>query len=157
MNLIYFTAGDGLADGELRRQTLRISEVLAAIKSAQADHDLDLMSCASLDDEFRKLTVFQRRELTELIQQGLFERFCRLRIPYADTIRRSNYGSLAAVAKELKWVLRSGEPASIYVIGPGVDEVPHLVRAPNAKFIDTIQHDPALSWFWGELKKAANA
>lgn len=157
MNVIYFASGDALKDGEIRRQCLRIPEVLTVVQLAQKEHDLDLMSCLSLDEEYRKLNEFQAREFRDLVQQGLFERFCRLRVPYADTIRRSQYRSVAGAVKEFKWMLRTGEPTTIYVIGPGMDEVPRLVSAPNASWIDVIDNDPQLAWFWGELKKAANA
>lgn len=157
MVFVYFTAGETLGDGEIRRQCLRIPEVMTAVREAQREHDLDLMSCLGTDDEYRKMNDFQRRELTALVQKGLFERFCRFRIPYADIIRRSNYRAAAAVAKEFNWLLRSGDPITVYVIGPALDEVPALVANPKAEWIDIIDHDPQLAWFWGGIKKAANA
>lgn len=157
MNIVYFTGGEVLNDGEIRRQCLRIPEVLTAVQGLQKAHDLDLMSCLSLDDEFRKMNEFQQKHMRDLIQQGIFERFCRLRIPYAEIFYRSQYRSAAAVAKEIKWLLRTGERMDVYVVGPGLDEVPHLVAEPKAKWVEVIENDPRLDWFWGELRKASNA
>lgn len=157
MNVIYFTLGQSLLDGEIRRQVLRIPEVSAALQQAQPSHDVDLMSCLLLDEEYRKVSVETKSALTDLVQQGLFERFCRARIPYADIIRRSTYRGPAAAAKEFKWLLRTGDPLTIYVIGPGLDEVPMLVKDHRAEFIDVIDRDPELQWFWAELKKVAHA
>lgn len=157
MVVIYFTAGQSLLDGDIRRQVLRIPEVLRTLQEAQPNHDVDLLSCLTLDDEYRKLSVATKDALTDLVQQGLFERFCRARVPYSDIVRRSTYRGPAAVAKEFRWLLSTGEPLKIYVIGPGLDEVPMLVKDHRAEFIDVIDRDPELQWFWAELKKVANA
>lgn len=158
MNLIYFTSGSGLFDGDVRRQCLRIAEVLSAVQGAQAAHkDWDLMSSLMLDEEFDKLDETRRRELTRLVQWGLFEKFCRHRIPYADMFYRVNYASPTLVAKEFRWLLRTGDPLTIYVVGPGLDEVPLILKDHRAEFIETIDFDDSLQWFWSGLKKVANA
>lgn len=157
MTIVYFADGEVLDDGEIRRQCLRIPEVQTAVNKLQKAHDLDLVSVITLDDEFRKLNEFQQKHMKDLIQQGIFERFCRLRLPYSEIFYRSQFRSAAAVVKEIKFLLRGGEPCDIYVVGPGMDEVPQMVNEPHARWIDVIDNDPQLQWFWGELRKAANA
>ncbi|MBX2989285.1 MAG: hypothetical protein KF802_15460 [Bdellovibrionaceae bacterium] len=158
MNLIYFTNGAGLADGEIRRQCARIPEVLASLQDAQASHPTwDILNTFLLDEEFARADGDQRRDLVRWTQWGLFERFCRQRIVYAEIFYRVNYASPLLVAKEFRWLLRTGEPVKIYVIGPGLDEVPMLLRDARAEFIEAIDADPSLAWFWSGLKKVANA
>jgi hypothetical protein len=161
MNLLYFTSGHSLQDGEIRRQLLRIPEVLQVLRMAQAKHESwDLIASLLLDEEYARLSLEQREELIQIVQHALFERFTKTRIPFADLIRRSTFVSPAAVAREFAWRLEK-EPTlarlTVYVIGPGLDEVPMLLKDPRVEFIDLIDDDPALQWFWPELTRAADA
>lgn len=159
MNLIYFTDGGSLLDGDVRRQALRIPEVLSAVRAEQpsVNSDGDLMSQVLLDDLFAKLCPVRKTWLCGVIQNAIFQRFCATRTTYTEMIRRKEFRSAAAVAKEINWQARSGEPVTVYVIGPGLDEVPLLVKSPKIEFVDVIDQDPGLQWFWPALQKVANA
>lgn len=157
MNVIYYTAGSALADGEIRRQCLRIPEVLAILQEAQRGRKSDLISCLALEDEWRKLSTADRAELISVVQQGLFARFCQAQIPHGEVIRRSDYQGPMFVAKELRWMLASAGSISVHVIGPGLDEVPMVLKDHRVEFIDVIENDPALHWFWSEIKRIAHA
>lgn len=159
MNLVYFTSGHGVLDGDIRRQVLRIPEVLGHLNKAPSStgDSWDVWPSLLLDEEFAKLEVSRRVYLINLIQQGLFERFCRLRVPYVELLRRASYVSPQAVANEMNLILGPHAEGTVYVIGPGLDEVPLLVRQPRVEFVDIIDQDPALHWFWPELRRVAQA
>lgn len=159
MNLIYFTDGKSLNDGDVRRQALRIPEVLTAIRAEQPSDSAsgDVLSEMLLDDQFNKLCPVRRTQLCRVVQNAIFERFCRTRTPYTEMIFRRDFRSASAVAKELNWQARTGEPVVVYVIGPGLDEVPLMAKNPKIEFVDVIDADPGLQWFWPALQKAANA
>lgn len=154
MNLVYFTSGVGLQDAEIRRQVLRIPEVLTHLrKSPPEGESWDYLGSLLLEDEYQKLCPVQKRHLINLVQQGLFERFMRTRQPYTEIFRRASFARAQDVVREFQWLLRGGESLRIFVIGPGLDEVPMLLRHPRAEFIDVIDQDPQLQWFWSELSR----
>ncbi len=154
MNLVYFTSGEGLQDVEIRRQVLRIPEVLSHLrKFSNEDEGWDYLGSLLLEEEFVKLCPVRRRHLTNLVQQGLFERFNRARQPYEEMIRRVCFTSAEDVLRQFQWYLRTDEALRVFVIGPGLDEVAFHLRNTRAEFIDMIDHDPQLQWFWSEIRE----
>lgn len=156
MNIIYFTAGDTLLDGELRRQSLRIPEVLISVNQSPLKKEVDLLVSLLLDEEFKKLTKLQVNIFIQAAQEGLFERFCRARVPYAEIIRRRDHRDAAGAAHEILAHATVGEKTKVYVIGPGMDDVTQRLRGKSFEVIDVIANDPLLDWFWPEIKKAAS-
>lgn len=157
MNVVYITSGQILNDGSVRRQALRVPEVLAALQEVQVNYRIDLLATCLLDDEFRRLGKPIKAELIAILQRGLFQRFLKFQIPYLQMISRHDFQSLAAVAKELRWIAHTNSIQNVYVVGPGLDEVPLLIPDRQLRFIDTVAFDAELDWFWSELAKAANA
>lgn len=158
MNFVYFTNGSSLLDHETRRQSLRIAEVLSSLQSAQKSHpNWDVMSSVILEEEFRRLTDDQKKEIRNLIQWGLFERFRRSGISYTEVIHRDHFATTSALVKQFAWLLKSDQPTTVFVVGPGVDEIPMILKNPQVKFVDIVERDPTLSWFWSSLSQVANA
>lgn len=158
MNIVYFTAAESLADGDLRRQCIRIPEVLSRISRSQEEHlGWDLVGSLVLDDVHAKLSGEKQRILHEIVQHGIFERWMKERIPYAERLRRFDFRTSKAVVRELQRLKGEDRDISVFVIGPGYDEVCSQLMRKGFTFFDVIAQDPALSWFWPEMKKALQA
>lgn len=115
------------------------------------------MSSVILEEEFRRLSDERKKELRNLIQWGLFERFRKTGIEYTEVIHRDHFATTAALINHFAWLLKRDEAATIFVVGPGIDELPMILKNPRVEFVDVIEHDPTLNWFWPSLSKAANA
>lgn len=157
MELVYQTAGESLFDEEIRQACLRIPEVLTAVQVAQKDREWDLLATMSLTEQFAKLASAQKAELVGIVQSGLFARFQKSFPRLQEVVSRASFGSAPAVVNELRWRMRAAESVTIYVVGPGLDEIPRLLGERRVRFIDVIDQDPMLDWFWPNLKRAANA
>ena len=155
MNVVYFTNGETLFDHELRRQCLRIPEVLQSINQSPLKEQIDWPSSLLLDDEFRKLEAPVQQRVIQYIQQGLFDRFCQSNVPYADILRRPPKGTAQEVIQTLQAFISAQSSLCVYVIGPGLDEVSIRLKSPKLRWIDVIENDPLLSWFWPPLAKTS--
>lgn len=157
MNVVYFTAGETVLDHDIRRQCLRIPEVLHALNSSSLKNEIDLMPSLLLDEEFSKLGQVLQMQVVQHVQNGLFERFLRARLAYQEIYRRRDKGGADFVLNALLGHAKEDFLVQVFVVGPGLDELSLRTKNhKNIKWIDVIAQDPLLEWFWAPLSKAAN-
>ncbi|MBX3040358.1 MAG: hypothetical protein KF789_06575 [Bdellovibrionaceae bacterium] len=158
MNLVYFTEGWGLLDADLRTQCLRLPEVLTEIRRLQETlPGTELLNTVPFREEFDAFSMDLKVQVIEAIQKGLADRIFQRGLTFDGILRRRDFSGPAAVATDIRWRLAQAERIRVEVVGPGFDEIPRLLQDDRIEFVDSIAADPALSWFWDEFKKAANA
>lgn len=154
MNVLYFTAAEALADGDLRRQCIRIPEVLSRISRSQQEHPgWDLVGSLVLDEVHSALPPEKKRLLHEIVQHGIFERWMKERIPYGERLRRFDFRDSSAVVREFLRLKGEDRDLTIFVVGPGLDDVCFQLMRKGFSFSDVIARDPQLTWFWEEMKR----
>ena len=157
--LVYFTSEAWIDDGELRRQVIRIPEVMARIRKLEKSQgDKDWLSVFIIDEEFQKLSRSEKIYLSNLAQQALFERAqSKLQIQVEEVIRRSQFENIQQTLDVFvqKQFDIDETRKQVLVVGPAADEVMFLLRGNKKfEFIDLVDQDPCLSWFWPKLEKA---
>ena len=163
MKLLYFTLGTSLLDEQMRRQLVRIPEVLSEIRKVKMQPKLQcqdpVMAFLGLNDFKNTNLKGSLEDWVTVVQKGLFNRLRKSGFKYSGLFKRSRLeqnGSLESVFVPL---LQSKPMIEVYVIGPGFDDLKtHLDRIQknfrlncDVVFVDVISQDSKLRWFWSEI------
>lgn len=155
MTVVYFTDGALIEDVRVRRLLLRIPEVLTTLRdSAQEFVNCDLFLVMNEKDVFDSMNYHQKEYLKTILQTALFDRW-RSQGRSPDLIlRRKDYNQISDLKSIFK-KLATIDSLRVITIGPGYDEMENFLRRDlliTNSLNDTISVDPALNWFWADLK-----
>lgn len=156
MTVIYFTDGALIDYVLVRRSLLRIPEVISELKNKQGEFlEIDLFLAMNEEDVYSQLNFHQKQYLKKIIQNGLYQRWCKNGIEPDLIIKRTDYSrtdDLVGVFQRLSTL----DALNIVTIGPGFDEIESLLRLQlkisTEPLKDAISYDPKLNWFWTDLK-----
>lgn len=155
MMVIYFTDGALIEDVRIRRLLMRIPEVLAHLRDSSEEFvNCDLHLVMNEKSVYDLLNYHQREYLKTILQSALFERWKNQGGCPDLILRRKDYNQI----EDLKCIfqkLSTIDTLKVVTIGPGFDEVEAFLRkelAVSHYFNDIISVDPALNWFWPDLK-----
>ncbi len=155
MMVIYFTDGALIEDVRIRRLLLRIPEVLAQLRdSSQEFVNCNLHLVMNEKSPYDILNYHQREYLKTILQCALFERWKNQGGNPDLILRRKDYNQIEDL-KSVFQKLATIDTLKVVTIGPGFDEVETFLRkelAVTQNFNDIISVDPALNWFWADLK-----
>lgn len=178
MRILYFTDGAGIELMGIRSSLLRVPEVLSSIRQAQENvRYVDLMTVMGLEDlEFARIPSALRTLLINVCQRGLHQRWVNRGFEADLILRRINYRDSNELKEALHSFLRKKtedfvispdklhllhflKSVEVTIIGPGYDEVEIWLRREissrqDIKVLikDVIESDPALEWFWPQVK-----
>lgn len=161
-SLVYFTSEAWIEDRELRRQVIRIPEVMGRVRKLESSQSgKDYLSVFIMDEEFQKLSWSEKIHLSNLVQQAIFERIqSKLQIQIDEVIRRSQFRDMFEAVDKFSGVekkLQDSEVKEVLVVGPGSDEVMFLLRGHKKfKFVEILDQDPNLGWFWSEFQELSD-
>lgn len=156
MTVIYFTDGALIDYVLVRRSLLRIPEVITELKQKQNEFlNIDLILAMNEQEVYDQLNFHQKKHLKKIIQNGLYQRWCKNNIEPDLVIKRTDYirtDDLVGVFQRLSTL----DALNIVTIGPGFDEIESLLRLQlkisTEPLKDVISYDPKLNWFWADLK-----
>jgi hypothetical protein len=163
MKLLYFTLGTSLLDEQVRRQLIRIPEVLSEIRKVKLQPKFRgqdaVMAFLGLNDLSQPNLKGNLQDWVAVVQKGLFNRLRKSGLKYSGLFKRNRMTSnLENIFVPL---LQSKSKIEIYVIGPGFDDLKTQIDRIQKKFrlncdvvlIDVISQDPKLKWFWSGVTK----
>jgi hypothetical protein len=167
MKLLYFTLGNSILDEQIRRQLVRIPEVLSELRKMKIQsksHGYDaVMAFLGLNDiqnsERKGDIKGSFEDWVQVVQRGLFLRLRKTGFKYSGLIKRGRLNSQLSVESTLLPLLQSKNFIEIYVVGPGFDDLKMVIADIQKKyrlqceveFIDIIHEDKKLHWFWSEI------
>ena len=155
MTVIYFTDGALIEDVRIRRLLLRIPEVLGNLRDSSEEFvNCDLHLVMNEKSIYDFLNYHQREYLKSILQSALFERWKNQGGSPDLILRRKDYNQIEDL-KSIFQKLATIDTLKVVTIGPGFDEVEAFLRKELAvaqSFNDIISVDPALNWFWADLK-----
>jgi hypothetical protein len=155
MTVVYFTDGALIEDVRVRRLLLRIPEVLSTLRdSSQEFVNCDLFLVMNEKNNFDSMNYHQKEYLKTILQAALYERW-RSQGRSPDLILRRKDYNLVADLKCIFKKLATIDSLRVVTIGPGYDEMENFLRRDlliSQSLNDTIAVDPALNWFWADLK-----
>ena len=166
MKLLYFTLGTSLLDEQVRRQLVRIPEVLSEIRKVKLQAKLQnqdpVMAFLGLNDFRNSHLKGSLEDWVEVIQKGLFTRLRKSGFKYSGLFKRKRLLSIPSLESVFVPLLQTKSVIEIYVVGPGFDDLKsHVERIQknfqlscDVVFIDVISQDPKLRWFWSEIVEA---
>lgn len=163
MKLLYFTSGNSLLDEQVRRQLVRIPEVLSEIRKVKLQgklHNHDpVMAFLGLNDFNSTNLKGSFEDWVVVVQKGLFARLRKSGFKYSGLFKRNRLQTIPSLEGVFVPLLQQKSAIEIYVIGPGFDDLKtqldriqknfHL--ACDVVFIDVISQDPKLRWFWADI------
>lgn len=155
MMVIYFTDGALMEDVRIRRLLMRIPEVLGHLRDAAHEFvNCDLHLVMNENSVYDLLNYHQKEYLKTILQSALYERW-RNQGGLPDLIlRRKDYNQIEDL-KSIFQKLATIDSLKVFTIGPGFDEVEGFLRkelSVTQNLNDIISVDPALNWFWSDLK-----
>ncbi len=163
MKLLYFTSGTSLLDEQVRRQLVRIPEVLSEIRKVKLPAKLQcqdpMMAFLGLNDIKNTHLKEAFQDWVAVVQKGLFARLRKTGFKYSSLFKRTRLEDSMSLENLFVPLLQSKPRIEIYVVGPGFDDLKiHLDRIQkNLKLncdvilIDVISQDSKLRWFWSEI------
>ena len=156
MTVIYFTDGALIEDLHIRKSLLRIPEIIQCLRENQSEFLNSDLFIAMMDQTvFDQLNYHQKMRLKTLLQQSLFERWCRQGIEPDLIIKRKDYTDFSQIAATFA-KLATIEKLQVLTIGPGFDELEAFLRLnlklETQSLSDAISADPHLDWFWSDVK-----
>ncbi|MGZ3691791.1 MAG: hypothetical protein ACXVAX_09815 [Pseudobdellovibrio sp.] len=156
MTVIYFTDGALIEDLHVRKSLLRIPEIIQCLRENQSEFlNCDLFIAMMDQNVFDQLNYHQKMRLKALLQQSLFERWCRQGTEPDLIIKRKDYTDFSQVAATFA-KLATIEKLQVLTIGPGFDELEAFLRVnlklETQNLFDAISIDPHLDWFWSDVK-----
>ncbi len=167
MKLLYFTEGHSILDEQIRRQLVRIPEVLSEIRKVKMQskiHGQDaVLAFLGLNDPQGRGLQGSWEEWAPVIQRGLFMRLRKAGFKYSGLLKRSRLNSRLSLESVFLPLLESKNVIEIYVVGPGFDDLKTLLDELKKKyrlhceisFVDVIREDKKLHWFWREVLENA--
>lgn len=156
MTVLYFTDGALIEDLHVRKSLLRIPEIIQCLRENQSQFlNADLYIAMMDQVVFNQLNFHQKARLKNIIQNALYERWCKLGTEPDLIIRRKDYSDFSQVAGTFRR-LATLENLKVVTIGPGFDELESFLRKDLKldfnPLYDVISQDPSLDWFWDHVK-----
>lgn len=160
---MYFTLGTSLLDEQVRRQLVRIPEVLSEIRKVKLQAKLQsqdpVMAFLGLNDLKNTNLKGSLEDWVAVVQKGLFNRLRKTDFKYSGLFKRSRLNSHSSLESVFVPLLQSKSMIEIYVVGPGFDDLKtHIDRIQKSfhlncevVFVDIISQDSKLRWFWSEI------
>jgi hypothetical protein len=167
MKLLYFTLGTSLLDEQVRRQLVRIPEVLSEIRKVKLQaklHSQDpVMAFLGLNDFKNTNLKGSLEDWVAVVQKGLFNRLRKSGFKYSNLFKRSRLQTNHSLESVFVPLLQSKSSIEVYVVGPGFDDLKAQLDRIQKTFrlncdvvyIDVISQDTKLKWFWSEIATQA--
>jgi hypothetical protein len=166
MRIIYFTLGRALLDEHIRHQLVRIPEVLSEIKKVKFETQKTVqdpvLAFLSLTEKPSALSPIHFEDWVQVIQKGLFLRLRKAGFKYGGSFRRNRMTQQRSLESTLVPLLEARDQLEIWVIGPGFDDLEAQIQKIKERyrlycevtFVDVIDQDRKLKWFWAEIRQA---
>ncbi len=163
MKLLYFTLGASLLDEQVRRQLVRIPEVLSEIRKVKLQSKLHgndpVMAFLGLNDLKNRNLKGSFEDWVAVVQKGLFARLRKSGFKYSGLFKRARLQTVPSLESVFVPLLQSKSAIEIYVVGPGFDDLKAQIDRIQKNFslncdvvfIDVISQDSKLRWFWSEI------
>lgn len=167
MKLLYFTLGTSLLDEQVRRQLVRIPEVLSEIRKVKLQAKLQsqdpVMAFLGLNDFKNTNLKGSLEDWVAIVQKGLFHRLRKTGFQYSGPLKRVRLQTTLSLESVFVPLLQSKSLIEIHVIGPGFDDLKIQLESIQKRFqlhcevifIDVINEDKKLGWFWSEIGEPA--
>lgn len=163
MRLLYFTLGTSILDEQVRRQLVRIPEVLSELRKVKLQPKLQnqdpVMAFLGLNDLKNVSVRGSLQDWVSIVQKALFQRLRKTGFKYSGLLKRAKLNQGLSLESVLVPLLQSKSMIEIYVVGPGFDDLKtHIDRIQKSfklncdvVYIDVISQDSKLHWFWDEI------
>jgi hypothetical protein len=157
MMVLYFTDGALIEDLHVRKSLLRIPEIIQCLRENQSEFlNCDLYIAMMDQNVYSQLNFHQKARLKNLLQESLYQRWCKAGGEADLIVRRRDYLNFSEVASVFTRLSTLQDELMVVTIGPGFDELEaflriNLKRSSNPMF-ETISQDPNLNWFWSQVK-----
>lgn len=166
MRIVYFTLGKELLDEHIRHQLVRIPEVLSEIKKVKFESSKivqdPVLAFLSLSESPSALSPVSFQDWVQIIQKGLFLRLRKSGFKYGGLFKRSRMTQQKSLESTIVPVLEARDRIEVWVIGPGFDDLESQISKIKeryrldceVRFVDVIDQDRKLKWFWSEIRQA---
>lgn len=163
MRLLYFTLGTSILDEQVRRQLVRIPEVLSEIRKVKLQPKLQnqdpVMAFLGLNDLKSVSVRGSLQDWVSIVQKALFLRLRKTGFKYSGLFKRSKLDQSLSLESVFVPLLQSKSMIEIYVVGPGFDDLKSQIDRIQKSFklncdvmyVDVISQDSKLQWFWDEI------